>query len=63
MCTLGEMVRYYQPDVYDRLYKMREVKKIVKPKEVKINGGEVERLMRHDSYERVRGALRQVRRT
>ncbi len=62
MCTIGEFVRHKQPDVYNKLRKKKEVAKIAKSKGVEISTREVERLMRHDGYERVRGALRQTRR-
>lgn len=63
MCTVGEVVKYKQPEVYRKLAGIKKVTKTVKPKEVKISEREAEQLMRHAGYERRRGAMRQRRRS
>ncbi|EHQ88264.1 hypothetical protein DesyoDRAFT_1094 [Desulfosporosinus youngiae DSM 17734] len=62
MCTVGEIVRYKQPEVLRRLANIKDVKKHPKSKKVNINDHEAEQLMRHDGYERRRGGIRQTRR-
>ncbi|GAB6170565.1 hypothetical protein JCM15765_03760 [Paradesulfitobacterium aromaticivorans] len=58
MLTIGEYVEYTQPEVFMRLSKF--VKPVKKERKVWITVKEAEELMRHDTYRRIGGAIRQV---
>lgn len=58
--SIGEYIEYMQPEVFAQL--AMYVKPVKRKKEVRITFEDAERLMRHDSYKRVRGAVRQTRR-
>lgn len=65
MVTIGEYIAFYQPNIFSRL------QVIIKPPRVYQNidneeppeefNREIERLMRHDSFERRNGAIKQRR--
>lgn len=58
--TIGEYIRLTDIDTYRRLQKLCGGK-IDKRKEKIQLGDTVENLMKHDSYKRVKGALRQTK--
>ena len=57
--TIGEIVRYKDIDTYRKLLKMCS-KKIDKPKPIKL-GDSIENLMKHDSYRKIGGKIRQTK--
>ncbi len=62
--SIGNMIRAKQPDIYKQLIKMANKNR---PNEIKKQSDEdltfddFERMMRHDSYKKIRGSTRQVR--
>lgn len=52
--TIGEIIRYNDICTY------RKLMMIVRQQRIKL-GDRAERLMQHDAYKRVRGALKQIR--
>ena len=57
--TIGEILRKTDINTYNRLIKLFKIE-IDKPRKIEL-GDRPENLMKHDSYRRVRGALRQIR--
>ncbi len=58
--SIGNIIRSKQPDVYRELVKITNNKKIRKT-DKKLSFEDFEKMMCHDSYKRVGGAIRQVK--
>jgi len=54
--SIGEIIKRQQPDVYKRLILLSGAQE--PPKVDNLNFEDFERMMRHDSYKRVHGAIR-----
>ncbi len=61
--SIGNIIKIKQPDVYKQLLKMTKKNKSNKIKRADddLSFDDFARMMRHDSYKKVRGNIRQVR--
>lgn len=61
--SIGNIIRIKQPDVYKYLIKMANKNKPnnIKKQSDDLTFDDFEKMMRHDSYKKIRGSTRQVR--
>ncbi len=61
--SIGNIIRIKQPDVYKHLIKMANKNKPnnIKKQSDDLTFDDFEKMMRHDSYKKIRGSTRQVR--
>ena len=58
--SIGNIIRLKQPDIYKQLVKMT-TKTNIKYGHENLKFEDFEKMMRHDSYKKIRGSTRQVR--